>query len=555
MAGDLADAFADEVLAGFQVAGVAEAVEQQEVAHHDAGKDLGQGAGRVFEAFAGAAFDGSHLIEALVAFGGLAQDIEAVLPGGEIRVSGFAGGSRSQRLGDAGLVAFDLLEIGAVGDAFHGCHNLQLARSFVDREDAGIAIQAFAGVFLHKAASAVDLDAVVGATVGELAGAEFHQRREDVGDAGCGTRRGRKVNVTGGLIQQAPGAVGTGTHPGQDVLDSHELVDGMAELLAGSGVCLGFAAGGLAQTDRLGTDAQTGAVHQRHHVFDQTQAAFAHDLGRGVGELQFAGRRALDAHLVLDAAHHHTAVGTVEHEVRQAAAVGRTFLAAGQHQVQVGVTVGDEALHTVQAPAAGCLVVGSLQAHRLQVAACVGFREVHRAGGTLADAGQILVFQCVGAEFLDGVGAVGQAPDRGEAHIGAGDDLGGHHHGRTRPVETVVFAVERNAVEARLDQGVEVPTGAGRIRDAAVLELRTFVVHLLGVGRNHLSGDLTHQVHHHIVLRNSLFGGSGGFRVLSSFGIILFLDGNHALHFRMVEVEGKALVIGIEIHNYFRLFL
>ncbi len=81
------------------------------------------------------------------------------------------------------------------------------------------------------------------------------------------------------------------------------------------------------------------------------------------------------------------------------------------------------------------------------------------------------------------------------------------------------------------------------------------MVHLLGVGRNHLAGDFTYQVHHHIILRNSLFSGSGGFRVLSSLGIILFLDGDHALHFRMVEVEGKALVIGIEIHNYFRLFL
>ena len=42
---DLSDAFADEVLAGFEESGVALAVEEQQVAHNDVAQYLGEGAG------------------------------------------------------------------------------------------------------------------------------------------------------------------------------------------------------------------------------------------------------------------------------------------------------------------------------------------------------------------------------------------------------------------------------------------------------------------------------------------------------------------------------
>ena len=159
----LADGFADEVLAGGQEAGVAEAVEQKQVAHHDAGDYFRQGTGSVFETLARSAFDGCHVVEAPVLCGSLAQHFEAVLPFG-IRLS-------SQSFGHAGVVALDLLEICAAGDAFHGCHDLQLAGTFIDGKDAGVAVEAFAGIFLHEAAATVNLYAVVGAAVGEFAGA------------------------------------------------------------------------------------------------------------------------------------------------------------------------------------------------------------------------------------------------------------------------------------------------------------------------------------------------------------------------------------------------
>ena len=381
------------------------------------------------------------------------------------------------------------------------------------------------------------LDAVVGVAVGELTGIQLHERGEDVGHAGCGTRRCGQVDVAGRLVQQAAGPVGAGAHPVEDVAHGDELVDRMAELLACGGIGLGLAAGGFAQSDGLGADTQAGAVHQRHHVFDQAQTTLTHDLAGRIGELQLSGRRTLDAHLVLDAAHHHAAVRAVEHEIRQAAAVVRSFLAAGKHQVQVRVAVGDEALHPVQAPATGRLVVRSLETDRLQVAAGVRFGKVHRTGRTLADTGQILVFQRVAAEFLDGVGTVGQAPDGGETHVGAGNHLGHHHNDGTRKIETIVLALQRHAVEARLDQHVEVPAGAGRIADTASFERRTLVVHRFGVGRDDVSCDFTEQVHDQVILLHGFFGGSGRFGMPAGLGKVFFLYGNDLFHLGMTEIE------------------
>ena len=75
----------------------------------------------------------------------------------------------------------------------------------------------------------------------------------------------------------------------------------------------------------------------------------------------------MDTKFVLDAAYVHTAVALVVNEHGEAATIVCTFFGAGQYEVQIGVAVGDESLHTVQAPALVSLVVGSFQHDALQV--------------------------------------------------------------------------------------------------------------------------------------------------------------------------------------------
>ena len=61
---------------------------------------------------------------------------------------------------------FKNLAVGTGGDVRESGHGLQLRRTFVNRSDASVAVEALAGVFEHVAGTAVHLDAVVGVQVG-----------------------------------------------------------------------------------------------------------------------------------------------------------------------------------------------------------------------------------------------------------------------------------------------------------------------------------------------------------------------------------------------------
>ena len=79
--------------------------------------------------------------------------------------------------------------------------------------------------------------------------------------------------------------------------------DRAAELLARVGVGAGQPKGGFGDPQRLGGDADPGAVHQRQHVGDQAALPLADQSGGSVVVDQFAGRRAVDAQLLLQVPH------------------------------------------------------------------------------------------------------------------------------------------------------------------------------------------------------------------------------------------------------------
>ncbi len=81
------------------------------------------------------------------------------------------------------------------------------------------------------------------------------------------------------------------------------------------------------------------------------------------------------------------------------------------------------------------------------------------------------------------------------------------------------------------------------------------MVDFLGVGCDYLAGDFAQQVQHHFVLAHGLLGIGRCFGMLAGLGEVLFFGSDHLVHIRMVEIERKVLVIGIEIHHYFRFFL
>ncbi len=86
----------------------------------------------------------------------------------ELRVHGLRAGLEALVFGSH-FACFQFLEhlaVGAGGDVREGCNRLQLRRTFVNRSDTGVAVQALASVFEHVARTAVNLDTVVAVLVG-----------------------------------------------------------------------------------------------------------------------------------------------------------------------------------------------------------------------------------------------------------------------------------------------------------------------------------------------------------------------------------------------------
>ncbi len=188
----------------------------------------------------------------------------------------------------------------------------------------------------------------------------------------------------------------------------------------------GGAVGGLGDALGLGGDRHAGAVHEAHDVGREAAPALADEQRRRLVELQLAGRRAVDAELVFEAADLHVLVALVE-EHRQAAGVGRALLGAGQHERDLAAAVGDEALDARQAPDAVVAERG-LELDVLQVAAGLGLGERHRARDLAAgEARQVGLLELVAGELVDRLGDVLQAEDVHERRIGARDHLDDHH--------------------------------------------------------------------------------------------------------------------------------
>ena len=86
----------------------------------------------------------------------------------ELRVHGLRAGLEALVFGGhfARFQFFENLAVGAGSDVRESCDRLQLCRTFVNRSDTGVAVEALASVFEHVAGTAVNLDAVVSVQVG-----------------------------------------------------------------------------------------------------------------------------------------------------------------------------------------------------------------------------------------------------------------------------------------------------------------------------------------------------------------------------------------------------
>ena len=82
-----------------------------------------------------------------------------------------------------------------------------------------------------------------------------------------------KVDITRGLVKKAARCVEFGFHYRKDFAHCGEFDDGFAKLLAILCIGFGFTICDFAYADALCGDAEAGAVHKGHHIFDKAETA------------------------------------------------------------------------------------------------------------------------------------------------------------------------------------------------------------------------------------------------------------------------------------------
>ena len=292
-----------------------------------------------------------------------------------------------------GFEFFEHEAVAAGGDVREGGNRLQLRRTFVNRSDTGVAVEALASVFEHVAGTAVNLDAVVAVQVGVFGVHALGERSAGAGELVVKLEFGLffvgelafafdvfetliDVDVACCLVEERATGVETGLDVRNHFIDGRKVHDSLAELLTVLGVGESFVVGHLADTHGLSGNAEACAVHEGHHVLDETELAAAAEFSLGVLIDKFARRASVNTELVFDAANVHATVllrllgsiarrtfefASLSHtrlvntsrfvltvvvdEHGKTAAVVRAFFGAGEHQVNVGVAVRDEALH------------------------------------------------------------------------------------------------------------------------------------------------------------------------------------------------------------------
>ena len=159
--------------------------------------------------------------------------------------------------------------------------------------------------------------------------------------------------------------------------------------------------------------------------------------------------------------------------------------------MHLGAAVGDEALHSVEVPLTGLLILPGAQSHRLKVGTEIRLGEVHRTVVFAArELGQVSVLLLLAAEEVDRLGDVLQTEDVLQRRIGTGDHFSHHCVDRNREVQTAVLMAEHHSHQSGLRQILEILYGQRVIGDHAVGEMRPLGVDRARAGLDPVAADL-----------------------------------------------------------------
>ncbi|MNQ76734.1 hypothetical protein D3C85_915820 [compost metagenome] len=372
---------------------------------------------------------------------------------------------------------------------------LDAVGAFVDLGDAHVAHQLLLAPLADVAVAAEYLLAVHAAVQADV-GEEGLGQRGEQGDQGFGLLAFlgiggelRQVQLLADVAGKGAAALGHGFHAQQHAPDVGVHDDRVGHLVCGlrpagraalqalAGVSGGGLIGGFGAADALQADRQALVVHHGEHR-RQALVGLADQPALGTVEVDHAGARGLDAHLVFDRAAAHgvaraqAAIGIDYHlghqKQRDALGSGRRARQLGQHQVddvlgQVLLAAGDEDLAAADAVAAVGLGFGP-GADDPQVGAGMGLGQAHGTGpAAFVHGRQVGVFQCLAGMRVDRqAGAGTQRRIQGEAGIGGVEHLLEGYREHLGHAHAAVGRVAGQADPAALDIGGVSLLEAGR---------------------------------------------------------------------------------------------
>ena len=389
---------------------------------------------------------------------------------------------------------------------------LDAVGALVDAENPRVAHELRRTRLLHEAHAAMHLHAERGHLVGDVGGEGFRHRRQQRGAVMRLLALGavRRVESLGGEVADAAGGRRVGLHDQQHALHVRVGDDGADRLGRAGGAALAALAGiverllerGLGHAHALQADIEPGRVHHREHA-GQPPVLLADEPADGaavVAEGHGAGRRGVDAELVLDSGAAQVVAGSVRQhlrheEERDAAGARGRILEPGQHEVadvvgKIVLAVGDVDLGPGD-PVAAVALSFRTRAQGGEVRARLRLGQVHGRGPLARDElCEVALLQFVGAvggQRLDAAGGEQRAEAEGEVrpvpHLGAG---GGDEVGQAL---AAMFGRGEHAVPATLDEGAVGRGPARRGGDGAVGEGGAVAVARAVQGRDHVAGE------------------------------------------------------------------
>ena len=222
--------------------------------------------------------------------------------------------------GDGGVEEVPQIAAGPLGQlAAHQIERLDAVRALVDLGNPRIPHELLHPVFADVAVAAVDLDGEVRGLEAVVGEEGLDDRRHELHQlVGILAHRGVLVAARDVELQRRPVGERAGTLVDGTLGEQHAAHVGVdddrvggrlrlfgalepAPLAAVLGVGGGALIGGLAQSQALEADAEAGAVHHREHAA-QPLVRRADQVALSLLEVHHAGRRPVDAHLLLDGA-------------------------------------------------------------------------------------------------------------------------------------------------------------------------------------------------------------------------------------------------------------